>query len=379
MVSRQVTDLYSADKSVAAKTRVGLVCVETRGSADGIRDYTDCLGSALAVTERLVPFMVLRTAHGPWKVLHDGGCHFVPSLEYLPMNPGDCLALQYNPFMYGRRGFAPWLIVQLLRLRRSLPHVKIMLTIHETYVSAINWKWALMGAWQRLQLAALLMFADLVVVTTQRWADQLKALQPMRPIAFIPVGSNLPDMRGYRQRERSSLGLSNSTVLATFGQKHPSHLRHFVVEAANTLAKARLNVTLLDLGAHDQELRGLDSSVRMLRPGRLQLDEIARYLAAADIFLAPYSDGASTRRTTLMAALQHELAIVTTGGVSTDSALLSSAVSFVALGQPEAFAVRVLDVAIDANLRERLAKGGRRAYDEFFAWPIIAQQFVSMI
>ena len=112
-------------------------------------------------------------------------------------------------------------------------------------------------------------------------------------------------------------------------------------------------------------LEGLDPAVERCAPRYLGT-EIARRLAAADIF-SPLIDGVSTRRGTLMAALQHGLPIVGTAGPLTDSILLESgsALSLVAVGDRDGFADEVRRLADEAAERQSMRRAGRRLYERF--------------
>ena len=97
----------------------------------------------------------------------------------------DAVVVQYNPFMYGRWGFAPWLPAALWRARRSRGAPEIALMVHEPYVPMVNWRWALMGLWQRSQLLALYGMADVVFASIDSWAAMLGRLRPEEARSII--------------------------------------------------------------------------------------------------------------------------------------------------------------------------------------------------
>ena len=108
---------------------------------------------------------------------------------------------------------------------------------------------------------------------------------------------------------------------------------------------------------------------------------MARHLAAADLFVAPFVDGVSTRRTTLMAALQHGLPVVGTDGRLTDDVLrrAGDALTLVPADDPRRLAAAVRWLGGDAD--QRLARGaaGRELYEDSFDWPVISATLVAAL
>ena len=273
------------------------------------------------------------------------------------MNEG-AVILQYNPFSFGRWGFAPRLAIDMICSRRRRPQVRRAVMVHEAFVPIESFKTLLMGAWQRFQLRALLRAADVVMVTTSSWIGLLPS--GCGAIA-IPVGSNLPDRRERREQSRRALGADeDAVVLASFGSDHPSFLLDYVVGAANAVAAARGSVKLLCLGAGTRPVTGLDARVELYRPGTQSSDELATGLSACDIYLSPFSDGLSTRRTTLMAALEHGLPVVGTDGSRTEPELRREdrAIHWTPATDPSSFADAAIDMADNAGLRHRLRGRG---------------------
>ncbi len=164
-------------KDTRTTKAIALVCRESHGEIDGIRDYTVQLADALRRFEGVSA-----------EVLGPGALNGT-LVDY------DTVVLQYNPFMYGRWGFTPWLPAALLRMRRRHPTLEVALMVHEPYVPMINWRWTLMGIWQRSQLFALRAVADPVFASIDAWTSTLGEMRPRRVVHHLPVGSNLPDRR----------------------------------------------------------------------------------------------------------------------------------------------------------------------------------------
>ncbi len=284
--------------------RLAIVGAVTGQAVDGIRDHTRLLEAHLAGRGIEVD-VHLRRWGGGW------------TAERRPQLAAyDAVVLQYNPFLYGRWGVAPWLPVLLGRARLSHTRPVTAVIVHEPYVPMTDARSVLMGAWQRAQLRGVALSADVMLCSTEAWVSLLDGWRPRRRVTHLPVPSNLPDMRGCREEARRAIGAGDDDlVLATFGTDHPSHLQDPVERALEAVAPGRSGrVFLTELGARTPRSIG-GAAVTVRSPGRQAAGELARELSAADIFLAPFIDGVSTRRGTMMAALQHGLPIVGTRGL----------------------------------------------------------------
>ena len=341
----------------------------SRGRVDAIRDHTYLLAEAVETKGVSVEFR-LRADDGTWC---SGGA-LTAGLE-----ASDAFLLQYNPFMYGRWGFAPWLPLALARMRLRRARPRIGLLVHETYMPLKGWRWTLMGLWQRAQLVALLPCADVVLTSTEKYARDLGRLRRRGRTVHVPVGSNLPDARRRRAEQRARLGVGDDTVvLAAFGTGHPGRLFDHVVGAANAVA-ASSHVVVLNLGAGAPPADGIDPRIRVHTPGELDAMSLAVELAAADVFLAPFTDGVSTKRSTVMAALQHGVPVVGTDGTLTDEVLrtASPAVRLVPVGRVDHFAGAVAELARDREARAVAAAAARELYERRFDWPLTAAAVVT--
>src|SRR3954452_9714632 len=155
----------------AATARCSIVCGPRRQKVDGIRDYADRLASALA--ERGLAAEVDDAKDDA--------------------RAADIVLVNYNPFSWSRWGFAPRLASSLGAARRR--GSRIYLVVHESYVPPLTWRWTLMGAWQRRQLRMLHRAAHVVFTPVEPLAEELRHFDPPRSVVYLPVGSNLPDMR----------------------------------------------------------------------------------------------------------------------------------------------------------------------------------------
>lgn len=351
-------------------TQVVCIYPSSRNRWDGIADYSRRLTNELRNQGAEIS---IERPHGAYDAI----------LSLLRRRKGDrvVLLLQYNPFAWGHWGFSPWLIVSVALLRVLRSNIEVAVVIHEPYIARTNLRAQLMGSWQRLQLRCLLRFAHLRVASTESFAHELNVHWPRRTVLPLPVGSNLSDERSARARERVQRGIDDHLVIASISAGHDSYLRNFVSDAVTAIvAGASRPVALLLLGANNPSPTGLDGLAYIDSPGYLTDRSLARALAAADIFLAPYRDGASTRRTSLMAALQHALAIVTTIEPHSDSVLRDTDAMIVVNGSdPAAFASAAAQLALDDSEMIRLGSAARRLYDQSFSWQVIADKLVTLL
>jgi glycosyltransferase involved in cell wall biosynthesis len=356
-------------------TRVLILCNESRGKVDAIRDASAQLARALKAEGADVTLSG-RPERGRWAAW--------PGLRSADgtRQAWDLMLLQYNPFLYGRRGFAPWLILKLgrLRLRRRRRRPLIALMVHEPYVPMRGWRWTLMGLWQRAQLALLRIESDLVFASIEAWTERLRRQRPKRPTAHLPVGSNLPDCRCERNEVRRLLGIGEEElVIATVSSGHSSHDLDLVEASLRALAERQRGYVFFALGSGARLPLGIPREVRVESPGELSGDELARRLAAADIFMSPLTDGISSRRTTAMAALQHGLAVVATDGPLTDRLFrgIPQAVDLVPAAQPGRFAAEVVRLAERPLDRASLGRAAERLYRCEFDWSVAARRLLA--
>jgi glycosyltransferase involved in cell wall biosynthesis len=343
---------------------------------DGIRDHTRELAAALA---RSGP----RVAVCPIDTRGRAVRRWARSWRRLTrLGPEDAVVIQYSPFCWGRRGFAPGLLAMVAALRARPRRPTIALLVHEPFVPMSSWRWALMGAWQRLQLALLRLAADVVFVSIEPWARRLAGWLPKRPSLHLPVGSNFPDARGRREGERERLGVAPETlVLACLGRDHPAFLRGHVVGAVNAVAPLGRPLQVLNLGGEAPALEGVAAGIAVDTPGFLESEEFAARLAAADIFLLPTVDGASTRRGSLMAALQHGLPVLATEGELTDAVLRRAGAGPVltAVADEAGFRRAAVRLAGDAEARAAVGAAGRRLYERDFDWSVTARRLLAAL
>lgn len=319
------------------------------GVFDGIGDYAARLATALASTEQT---QLVVGDRDPLPALADvaGVLH------------------QYSPHSQSRT-FDRW-------LQAAAVHgVPVVVTVHEYWPPA---SWSPRRAvlrWQnRRRLGALLRAASAVVVTQEIYARELLAdgVCAGKNIHVIPVGSNIT---------RFDASAERTGGLVLFGQPASFERAHLAALAA-WLAEGVDRPRFTWIGRSGDELErawhdlGATTSDAVRLVGGADEAGVSALLGQATIGLAPYANGASGKRTTLAALLQHGVPTVATTGIVTDSWLQTSdGVQTVADDDPRAFVDAVETLLRDSSERERLSRTAEALFSTRLAWPHLAGQY----
>jgi len=299
--------------------------------------------------------------------------YLADGLAPLLADPGDpaWILLQYNPFSWGRAGFAPTLVRDVARLRRRT-RAPLALMVHEAWIDVRDPRSALIGGWQRAQLRTLLALADAALTSTQALARELGG-----GAVHVPIGATIEPLPVAPEAVRERLGLDGKLAVALFGRANPARLLDHAETAIAALAQAHgpERVAVLNLGADAPPLRA-PRGVAVDSPGRLDAGELSLRLSASDLVLLPLTDGVSTRRTTLMAALAHGRPVLGLHGCNTDAELAaaSDALTLTPAGDRDAFARAAVELARDPARLQALGTAGRRLYEARYDWPVVARR-----
>lgn len=364
--------------------RIQIIAAALPPQLDGIGDYTANLAAELAHSATVtvltgaqvpdpIPGVRVETAFSAadprsvWNLT-----------RHVAEDKPDWVLLQYNPFSYGRWGKNLHLPHVMRQIKRDLPGTRFALMVHEPFVPIISPQFAVMATWQRWQLWALGRSADRVFFSIDPWAKRFQEWFPHTQARHLPVGSNIPRVPISRAEARARLGIEDQTiVLGLFGTMSAGRMLTQVQEAAITLRQSGHRVKVLYIGPHNEQVCAALGNTDLIADGPAAPEEVSRRFAAMDIYLVPYSDGISTRRTTLMVALQHGIATVGTSGLLTDSLFErenGQAFLLADVNAPEQFQSHVLRLAEDAALREQIGRAGMLLYKREFAWTEVVQK-----
>jgi glycosyltransferase involved in cell wall biosynthesis len=295
--------------------------------------------------------------------------------EALWSRPG-CVVLEYVPNALGARGGNVRFCLWLLTLRRRGMDVRVM--FHEPYFYFAwqrPWRNAL-ALVQRLMAAVLVRASGVTYVSTVAWARCLRPLGLSASVdspipATIPTDAS-PDSVA-RWRARFIGGDPRALIVGhfgTFGDHIGRELTRVVplildaVPAARVVLIGRGGEAFLAELAQRQPALGRRVHATGLLPG----PDASAALRACDLVVQPFPDGVTTRRTTVMAALANEVAVVTTNGKLTEAVWRDAdAVRLAPASDPPAIAAAAAMLLKDPGATAALAGRGRRLYQARFA------------
>lgn len=381
--------------------RIALLTGEYPPTPGGVGDYTSCLAEALRARGHELSVLTIRegafvaiAGDGSVTPYGSDGLNWSPRVwpavvAALGASRPDWLHIQYQTGAYGMRpgvNLLPW------RLRGLPARPRVAVTFHDLLVPYLFPKAGPVRLWVNRRLAR---DADAVIATNRADLDTLRAW--LRPTAHaaqpaqlthIPIGSNIAvaPPEGYdRGAWRAGLGVAADELLvAYFGLLSPSKGAETLVEA---LAQLALPWRLLLVGGaatapQDQayaeavraRMAALGLANRAIVTGHVPDGEVSAHLLAADCVALPFSDGASFRRGSLLAALAHGRPVITTTpadlGTSAD---LEGAALLLPAGDSAALAAALARLAAEPALAHAIAAGGT-ALASRFSWASIAAQ-----
>ena len=294
--------------------------------------------------------------------------------------------LQWVPHAFGWRSmnlpFCGWIWT---RARLAGDDLGIM--VHEPFLAFWEGTWRQNAAAMvhRVMTVLLLHAAQRVWVSTPRWEKAWKpyALGRRVPFAWLPLPSNVPvvsDPAAVRAL-RARYAPAGELILGHFGTfGHP--ITPMLESIIPRLFASGERLVMLFIGPKGAEFRE-----RLVRrhpelgglihaTGSIPATDprLSAHLSVCDLMIQPYPDGASSRRTSLLAPLAHGVPIVTTSGPSTESLWQESqAVALLPAQDLEAFAAQARCLLADQSARQRASQAARALYDNYFAIQRIAE------
>lgn len=289
------------------------------------------------------------------------------------------LNVQYQAAAYGLG--AP---IHFLPDLAGLPTV---VTFHDLRVPYLFPKAGRLRAWAVTHLAT---SARGAIATDAADEAELRR-RGVRMVARIPIGSNIapePPSDFDRARWRAALGVgADDFLLGYFGFLNHSKGGDTLLTALATLVERRAKVRLVliggETGASDPTDVAFAAQIerliaryglepRLTRTGFIPAPEVSAHLLACDAVVLPYRDGVSLRRGSLMAALAHGCAIISTQPATPIPELRDGEnIRLVPPESPPALVLAISQLLAAPELCARLGQAARET-SALFRWESIA-------
>ena len=336
---------------------------------------TDCFVGA--VTDRPEGYNYPR--HVRFRIEEGDPASYSRAAEFLRFNKADVLCVQHEFGIYG--GPAGSHLLSLLREART----PVVTTLH-TVLSAPDIS-------QRRVMDELTRRSARLVVMAQRGAEILCETYGVDPAKIDVIPHGIPEIAFAEDESfKKSIGLSGRTVLLTFGLLGPGKGIEYALRALPSIIREHPAVTYLVLGATHPHLvaregekyrRNLEALAKecgveehvVFEDRFVELDDLKRYIAAADIYLTPYPNEAQITSGTLAQAFGAGKAIVSTPFWHAQELLAGGGGVLVAPRDPEAIAEGVCGLLRDPvrmqEVQQRARKEGRA-----MRWPAVAERYL---
>jgi glycosyltransferase involved in cell wall biosynthesis len=354
----------------------------------GVSDHTYALANALAAAGDVVdvwcPPALGQLPATPGVSVHVLPSHFKrdalrvlePALHALPADTR--LLVQYVPTGYGvwmmNLPFA-WLLFGLRRRGFDLYVHEVAMPVRRGQSVRRNIAGCVHGVMAWLASRG----ARRVFITIPAWRQRLERLGSgatrRRELVWAPIPSNMPDRadpsRVAAIRERLPAGGHRRVVghFGTFGRYHATLLGPTLERMLDEDVK---RVALL-VGHNGSAWRNAftarrpDLASRIVATGGLEPAEVAAHLSACDVLLQPYDDGASARRSSLMAGMALGMPIVSNRGEATSEPWTSErSVLLAESDDPDVLAGAVASLFANPDERRALGEAARHSYQRHF-------------
>jgi len=341
----------------------------------GIGDYAERLILELRQAGADVEVVTTRCNEAPARV---DVCHELENwklrnwrraIDWISSQSFDVLHFQYPGKAYGH---LPDLAGLTREVKKRLPDLPVVVTVHEFGVTPFL---------RKLTVASIVTFADSVILTAQserRLYDRLlpwvrRKIKVIRLSPSISVAEFGPEHEA-RLNSRYDIGPDN-IVIAHFGFVQSNKGAEELLKAFRAVSQRHPQARLLMMSsfepasnAYHRRLADLTDTLclrdSVIWTGFLTANEVSHHLSWSDIAVFPFTDGATMRRTSFMAAMSHGLPTITTqrdadmeelGLTDREDVLLTSAPA-----DPRDLAQHMTALVDSAPLRAKLREGALR-------------------
>jgi glycosyltransferase involved in cell wall biosynthesis len=286
------------------------------------------------------------------------------------------LLVQWVPHGFGYHSMNLWFCLWLARHRWRGDAIELM--VHEPYLEFRRGpvRHALMACVHRLMTVVLLSAAQKVWISIPAWERLLRpyALGRSVPMHWLPVPGCVPgEDAASAATVRLKYVADGQHLLGHFGS-YGAAVTSLLFDRLPRIMDGTFTPSLLLLGAGSEQCREMlinrypSWNGRIHATGYLSAPDLGAHIAACDLFLQPYPDGITSRRTSAMACLSRGRPVVTTSGHLTESLWAETrAVEIADVNDSTAFVSSVASLLAHAHARTELGMRGQQVYAEQFS------------
>lgn len=345
----------------------------------GISDHSSCFAEELRRRGNSVSIIaydgntVSDKVHVDSLFFTHSSCYLIDKLYEL--SP-DLVVLQFTPLLYSFLGSSyPDTITRIWKTI-SLSF-KTALIIHESYFRSFRFPLSLLRCHVHKRLLKnLISLSEISFTSSIPIIREFGRLLPNSRLRWLPIGSNIPLITSSKSSLRYQLNIRpNENILVLFGGgKSFQLMHHYITMTEKCLTSRSIDYKILLLGNIDPSFFHKKSNI--IQPGFLSPSSLSHWLTASDIMLMPHFSGLSSKRGTLITALQHRLPVVGLRTSTTDYFWNThNGILLVPKGEPSMFASTVSDLALSSDLRLRLGTLNSQIYHQTFTWARIIDRF----
>ncbi len=314
------------------------------------------------------------------------GC--METLRLIQRLKPDTILVQFVPQLYGLKGASPFFSLLLNTLKRR--GYNVVTVAHELNSPfGRTPKTILLGTAHRLMLRLVVNASSKIIATTPFRLNLLRKRFHKRESSFhcIPVSSTITRFPVDKQKQaalRTELGLtSEHFIVATFGNMAGEavvFLKTFLTWLANENSLARFLFLGKESKSLKQEFKGdIALHERIFATGQISEEQISQSLSISDLYVVFYPDGASTRRTSLMAGLAHGMATVSNSGILTDADLASSQAVYLIRDFSEKEFTALKESLKDKKWLENMRHQAFQYFEKNLSWPKISADYCHLL
>jgi glycosyltransferase involved in cell wall biosynthesis len=288
------------------------------------------------------------------------------------------LLIQYTPGNFGCQGvnlpFAFWVWSRAVRHRD-----RVWAMFHEFGLGfGPNWKQNAIAVIHRIMGTLIAQAAVRAWASIPRIAEQVHRHRRFRQgaVDWLPIPSNIPvhfqtesNWKALREQLKGNAG----HLVGHFGSYTPQ-TTGLLLDIIPVMLRHCADTRMMLLGhGGDRFARQLaanspDVASRIAGLGGMPAADLSNHVQVCDVMLQPYPDGVSSRRTSLMAALQHRLPVVTNVGPSSESVWRDRAALSLVPTEASAkhYATAIERLLSAPSLRAHMGESAGRLYQEQF-------------